>query len=183
MLGPTGVGVLYGREEILDAMPPFLGGGSMIHEVKIDHFTPAPLPARFEAGTPPIVSAIALDAAIDYLSSVGLDAIEAHEQQLTRRTFDVLHDVTGVRILGPPPAARGGIVSFTLQGIHAHDVAQVLDRYGIAVRAGHHCTQPLHERLGITASTRASYYLYNSPAEIDRLGEALWHTKRIFRRG
>ncbi|OHB75275.1 MAG: cysteine desulfurase [Planctomycetes bacterium RBG_16_64_10] len=182
MLGHSGIGVLYGRREILDAMPPFLGGGGMIHEVKLDRFTPGELPAKLEAGTPPIVPAIAMGAAIDYLTAVGLDAIEAHEQALTRHAHAVLGAIPGVRILGPPPPYKAGIVSFTLEKIHPHDVAQVLDRHGIAVRAGHHCTQPLHERLGIMASTRASFYLYNTRSEIDQLGEALLQTKRVFRR-
>ena len=182
MLGPSGVGVLYGRRELLDAMPPFLGGGSMINEVMLDRFTPAELPAKFEAGTPPIVPVIAMTAAIDYLEKIGLEAIEQHEQMLTRRAHDVLEAVGGVRILGPSPQEKAGIVSFTLEGIHPHDVSEVLDRHGVAVRAGHHCTQPLHARLGITASTRASFYLYNTPEEVDQLGEALAETKRFFQR-
>lgn len=181
MLGPTGVGVLYGRREQLDAMPPFLGGGSMIHEVHLDHFTPAEIPAKFEAGTPPIVPAIGLAAAIDYLRQVGLPAIARHERRLTEHAHRVLAQIEGLRILGPPPEKKGGIVSFVIEKIHAHDVAQILDRYGIAVRAGHHCTQPLHERLGIRASTRASFYLYNTFEEIDRLGDAIRETQRVFR--
>jgi cysteine desulfurase/selenocysteine lyase len=183
MLGHSGIGILYGRRELLDAMPPFLGGGSMINEVQLDRFTPAELPTKFEAGTPPIVPAIALGAAIDYLTDCGFAAIEAHEQSLTRYAHEVLEAIPGIRILGPDLEHKSGIVSFTLERIHPHDVAQVLDRYGVAVRAGHHCTQPLHERLGITASTRASFYLYNTHAEIDALGDALLQTKRIFRRG
>ena len=183
MLGPSGVGVLYGRKELLDEMPPFMGGGSMIHEVHLDHFTPAELPAKFEAGTPPIVPAIGLAAAIDYLSKIGFQAIHEHERALTRRAHQVLEGIDGVRILGPPLEQKAGIVSFMVDRIHAHDVAQVLDRYGVAVRAGHHCAQPLHERLGVTASTRASFYLYNTLEEIDQLGEALQQTKRVFRQG
>ena len=182
MLGPSGVGVLYGRRELLEAMPPFLGGGNMINEVMLDHFTPAELPAKFEAGTPPIVPVIAMTAAIDYLEKVGLEAIHQHEQMLTRRAHDVLEAVGGVRILGPDPKEKAGIVSFTLEGIHPHDISEVLDRHGVAVRAGHHCTQPLHARFGITASTRASFYLYNTPEEVDQLGEALAETKRFFQR-
>ena len=182
MLGPSGVGVLYGRRELLESMPPFLGGGSMIRRVKLAGFEPADLPAKFEAGTPAIIAAIGLGAAIAYLNRVGLAAIHEHERQLTRRAHEVLEAVGGVRFLGPSPEHKAGIVSFTLQGIHAHDVAQILDRAGIAIRAGHHCTMPLHKRLGIVASNRASFYLYNTPAEIDRLGEALGEARHVFRR-
>ncbi len=182
MLGPSGVGVLYGRRELLEAMPPFQGGGNMIHRVTTEGFEPAELPARFEAGTPPIVPAIGLGAAIDYLTAVGIGAIHAHEQTLVARAHEVLSSISGVRLLGPGPRHTGGIVSFTLERVHAHDVAQVLDRYGVAVRAGHHCAMPLHKRLGITATTRASFYLYNTLAEVDALGRAVEETKRVFRR-
>jgi cysteine desulfurase/selenocysteine lyase len=181
MLGPTGIGVLWGREELLDAMPPFFGGGSMINHVWTDHFTPAELPAKFEAGTPPIAPAIALGAAIDYLNAIGLEAVERHERELVRYAYQRLQEVDGLRILGPLPNGRASLISFTLAAAHAHDVAQVLDEHGIAVRAGHHCTQPLHVRLGITASTRASFYLYNQPAEVDALVEALVGIERRFR--
>ena len=181
MLGPTGIGVLYGREELLDAMPPFLGGGSMINRVWDDHFTPAELPAKFEAGTPPIAPAIALGAAIDYLNRIGLDAVYRHEHELVRYAYERLQEVEGLRILGPPPELRAGLVSFTLPQPHAHDVAQLLDQQGIAVRAGHHCTWPLHDRLGIAASTRASFYLYNMPAEVDRLVEVVSEIRERFR--
>ena len=182
MLGPSGVGVLFGRRELLDAMPPFQGGGSMIRRVTLTGFESAELPAKFEAGTPPIVPAIGLGAAIDYLQAIGLDAIHAHEQLLTRHAHEVLEGVGDVRFLGPPPEDKGGIVSFTLAGLHAHDVAQLLDRQGMAVRAGHHCTMPLHKRLGINASTRASFYLYNTLAEVDLLAAALGEAKRVVRR-
>jgi cysteine desulfurase/selenocysteine lyase len=182
MMGPTGVGVLWGRRELLEAMPAFLGGGSMIRRVQTAGFEPAELPAKFEAGTPPIVPAIGLGAAIDYLNRIGLEAIEAHEQMLTRRAHEVLSDVGGLRILGPSPEHKSGIVSFVLDGIHAHDVAQLLDRHGIAVRAGHHCAMPLHQRLGLSATTRASFYFYNTLAEVDALGDALRDAKRVFRR-
>jgi cysteine desulfurase/selenocysteine lyase len=181
MLGPTGIGVLYGREELLDAMPPFLGGGSMINRVWDDHFTPAELPAKFEAGTPPIAPAIALGAAIDYLNRVGLAAIFRHEHELARYAYERLKEVDGLEILGPPPDKRAGLVSFTLAQPHAHDVAQLLDQQGIAVRAGHHCTWPLHDRLGIAASTRASFYLYNTPAEVDLLVEVVGQIRDHFR--
>jgi cysteine desulfurase/selenocysteine lyase len=182
MLGPSGIGVLYGREELLGAMPPFLGGGSMIRRVALDHFEPADLPAKFEAGTPPIVSAIALGAAIDYLAAIGLDNVHRHEQLLTQRAYQLLEQVGGIRFLGPPPPDKAGIISFTLEGVHAHDVAQILDRCGIAVRAGHHCTMPLHKRLGISASSRASFYFYNTLEEVKKLADGIQHTQRVFRR-
>jgi cysteine desulfurase/selenocysteine lyase len=181
MLGPTGIGVLYGREELLDAMPPFLGGGSMINRVWPDHFTPAELPAKFEAGTPPIAPAIALGAAIDYLNAIGLELVQRHEHELVRYAYEKLQQIEGLRILGPPPDRRAGLVSFTLPQPHAHDVAQLLDLQGIAVRAGHHCTWPLHDRLGIAASTRASFYLYNTPAEVDLLVEVVANIRERFR--
>lgn len=182
MLGPSGVGVLYGRQTHLDRMEPFLGGGSMIRRVRLDGFEPADLPAKFEAGTPPIVPAIGLGEAIRYLEEIGMDRIHRHERALTLRAHQMLETLGGVRMLGPPPAAKGGIVSFVLDGVHAHDVAQIVDRHGIAIRAGHHCTMPLHKRLGVTASNRASFYFYNTPEEVDLLGEALTDAKRIFRR-
>ena len=181
MLGPSGVGILYGKEAHLDAMPPFLGGGSMINEVKLDSFTPAALPAKFEAGTPPIVPAIGMSAAIDYLNTLGLEAVHRHEQVLVERAYQGLREIEGLRILGPAPAHRSGLVTFAFERIHAHEFAQVLnDRFGVAVRAGHHCTQPLHALLGITASTRASFYLYNQPADVDRLLEGIAEVKSMF---
>jgi cysteine desulfurase/selenocysteine lyase len=184
MLGPSGIGVLYGKRELLEAMPPFMGGGGMIKEVTLEGFRPLYLPGKFEAGTPPIVPAVALGAAIDYLNTVGLDAIAEYEHQLTRRTHEVLNAVGGIRILGPSPEKKTGIVSFVFDTgrPHAHDVAQVLDRYGVAIRAGHHCTMPLHKRFNVTATARASFYFYNTLAEVDKLGEALEHVKRVFHR-
>jgi cysteine desulfurase / selenocysteine lyase len=182
MLGPTGVGVLYGRRELLEAMPPFLGGGSMIRRVTTEGFEAAELPAKFEAGTPPIVGAIGLGAAIDYLTAVGMAAIHAHERRLCAQAHEALSAIRGLKFLGPKPEHKGGIVSFTIDRVHAHDVAQLLDRQGIAVRAGHHCAMPLHKRLGINASTRASFYLYNTPGEVDHLARAIEETKRVFRR-
>jgi cysteine desulfurase / selenocysteine lyase len=182
MLAPSGVGVLWGKRELLDAMPPFLGGGSMIRRVRTDGFEPAELPAKFEAGTPPIVPAIGFGAAIDYLERIGLQAIADHEHALTVRAHAVLSEVGGIRLLGPSPEHKSGIVSFVVEGIHAHDIAQLLDRHGIAVRAGHHCAMPLHQRLGLVATSRASFYFYNTPAEVDALAEALRDAKRIFRR-
>jgi cysteine desulfurase/selenocysteine lyase len=181
MLAPTGIGVLYGREELLDAMPPFLGGGSMIDRVWPDRFTPAELPAKFEAGTPPIAPAIALGTAIDYLNLIGLEKVARHEHELVRYAYERLSQIDGLHILGPTPDRRAGLVSFTLDQPHSHDIAQLLDLQGIAVRAGHHCTWPLHDRLGIAASTRASFYLYNTPGEVDLLVEVLTKIRDRFR--
>jgi cysteine desulfurase/selenocysteine lyase len=182
MLGPSGIGVLHGREELLLDMPPFHGGGGMIGTVTTSGFTSAELPAKFEAGTPPIVEAIGLGAAIEYLDGIGLDRIHAHEQRLATRAHELLAELGGVRFLGPAPADKAGIVSFTVDGVHAHDVAQMLDRRGVAIRAGHHCTMPLHTRLKITASNRASFYLYNTLEEVERLASALAETKQKFQR-
>jgi cysteine desulfurase/selenocysteine lyase len=183
MLGPSGIGVLYARRELLESMPPFLGGGSMIRRVTLEGFEPADLPAKFEAGTPPIVPAIGLGAAIDYLSAIGMEAIDEHERLLTRVAHEVLAADPDVNIYGPPLAQKAGIVSFKLEGVHAHDVAQLLDAEGLAVRAGHHCTMPLHKRLNVTATSRASFYFYNTVAEVEKLGEALHKVKKVFRRG
>ncbi|MAT71793.1 MAG: cysteine desulfurase [Planctomycetaceae bacterium] len=181
MLGPSGVGVLYGKEALLDAMPPFLGGGSMINEVQLDTFTPAELPAKFEAGTPPIVPVIGMSAAVDYLQNVGLEAIHRHEQQLTRYCFERLETTEGLCILGPAPEHRAGLISFAFDRIHSHEFAQVLnDQFGVAVRAGHHCTQPLHRVMGITASTRASFYLYNTLEEVDQFLEGVAAVTKMF---
>jgi cysteine desulfurase/selenocysteine lyase len=181
MCGPSGVGVLYGREALLDAMPPFLGGGSMIDRVFADRFTPAGLPAKFEAGTPPIVPAIGLGAAVDYLEGIGMERVHAHERGLVERAYHALAAIEGLTILGPGPEHRAGLVSFVLDHPHPHDVAQLVDRRGVAVRAGHHCTQPLHDLLGINASTRASFYLYNTPAEVDVLVESITNVRARFK--
>jgi len=183
MLGPSGVGVLYGRRELLEAMPPFLGGGGMIRRVRHDGFEPADLPAKFEAGTPPIVPAIGLGAAIDYLEAIGLERIHEHERRLTRLAHERLGALEHVRLLGPGPEHTAGIVSFAAN-VHPHDVAQILDQHGVAVRAGHHCTMPLHQRLGLVASTRASFYFYNTPDEVEILATALADAQRkLGRRG
>jgi len=182
MLGPSGVGILYGRRELLEAMPPFLGGGSMIRRVTLDGFDPGDVPAKFEAGTPPIVPAIGLGAAIDYLNAVGLDAITAHECRLTRRAHEVLEAVDGIEILGPAPEYKVRIVSFTVRGIRPDDVASLLDCDGIAIRAGYHCAMPLHDRYGVVSTARMSVYLYNTLAEIDRFGDALQKVRQHFRR-
>ncbi|MBF8187925.1 cysteine desulfurase [Nonomuraea sp. K274] len=182
MVGPSGIGVLWGRSELLEAMPPFLGGGEMIEAVWMDHSTYAPIPHKFEAGTPPIVEAIGLGAAADYLTEVGMEAIEAHERALTAYALDALREVPGLRFIGPDSLERrGGTVSFTMEGIHPHDVGQILDdRFGVAVRVGHHCARPLHLRFGIPATTRASFYLYNTTGEIDALVRGLHHVQKVF---
>jgi cysteine desulfurase/selenocysteine lyase len=182
MLGPTGIGVLYGKESLLEAMPPFLGGGSMIRTVTIDGFEPAMLPAKFEAGTPPIVDAIALGAAIEYLERIGLERIHRHEERLCRAAHEALSRIDGVEMLGPAPEHKGGIATFTMRGAHPDEIAKVLDAQGIAVRAGHHCAMPLHERLGLPASCRASFYFYNTMAEVEQLTESLRTARRLFDR-
>ncbi len=183
MCGPTGIGVLWGRRELLDEMPPFLGGGEMIESVWMDHSTFAPPPHKFEAGTMPIAEAAGLDAAIGYLTETGLDAIRAHEQDLIRYALGALGEVDGLRVLGPAaPASRGAAISFTVDEVHPHDISQVLDENGVAVRAGHHCAWPLHRRYGITASTRASFYLYNTTAEVDSLVAGVRQAQHFFGR-
>ncbi|MDQ1541683.1 MAG: cysteine desulfurase / selenocysteine lyase [Actinomycetota bacterium] len=181
MCGPTGIGVLWGRREQLEALPPFLGGGEMIEVVTMQGSTYAGLPHKYEAGTPPIAEAVALGAAVDYLTDIGKDAVAAHEQQITAYALSALPGVEGLRILGPDEAIdRGGAISFTLGDVHPHDVAQILDGYGVAVRAGHHCGRPIHQRFGVSASTRASFYLYTTTAEVDALVAGLEQTKRFF---
>ncbi len=181
VVGPTGIGVLWGRRELLEALPPFLGGGEMIETVAMATSTYAGIPHKFEAGTPPIVQAIGLGAAVDYLSAIGMEAVAAHEHAITAYALERLADVDGLTILGPTEAVdRGGAISFELAGVHPHDVSQVLDSLGVAVRAGHHCARPAHARFGVQSSTRASFYLYTTPAEIDSLVDALDHTKRFF---
>jgi cysteine desulfurase/selenocysteine lyase len=181
MIGPTGVGVLWGREKLLDAMPPFLGGGDMIKKVYLRSFTPNDVPHKFEAGTPAIAEAIGLGAAVDYLTGIGMDAIETHEHRLTAYALNRLTGIKGLKIWGPADAEdKGGVVSFTLDGIHPHDVAQILDGDGIAVRAGHHCAMPLHDKFNLPATTRASFYLYNTEAEIDKLFTAVIKVQKMF---
>lgn len=177
-----GAGVLWAREELLEAMDPFLTGGSMIRSVSLEQTTWNELPWKFEAGTPAIGDCIALGAAIDYLQGIGMDAIQAHERALTTYGYELLASIPEVTQYGPPPERRGGIFSFTLADVHPHDVAQVLDGEAIAVRASHHCTEPVMRRYGIAATTRASVYLYNSEADLDRLGDALYKVTRMFAR-
>lgn len=186
MLGPTGVGVLWGRYDLLASLPPFLGGGEMIEVVKMTGSTFAPPPYRFEAGTPPIAQVVGLGAAVDYLQNLGMNNVAQHERDLTKYALRTLSDIEGLRILGPTEfdengvVNRGGAISFTLDGVHPHDLMQLLDSRGVAIRGGHHCARPLHERLGVQSSTRASGYLYTTPEEIDRLAEALTYTRDFF---
>lgn len=180
MLGPTGIGVLYGKEYLLNKIPPFLGGGDMIKKVMLRSFKVNDLPHKFEAGTPAIAEAIGFGAAIDYLSAIGMDAIAAHEKEMTNYALRKLQEVENIRIFGPNIANRGGVISFELGSIHPHDVAQVLDHFGIAVRAGHHCAMPLHEKFGIPATSRASFYLYNDLEDIDLLVIGLQHVNEMF---
>jgi cysteine desulfurase / selenocysteine lyase len=181
MLGPTGIGVLWGRQELLEDLPPFLGGGEMIETVTMHASTYAPAPHKFEAGTPPIAEAIGLGAAVDYLSAIGMDKVLEHERALTRYAVERLLEVPDLRIIGPATAEeRGAAISFTLGDIHPHDVGQVLDEQGIAVRVGHHCARPVCLRYGIPATTRASFYLYSTPAEVDALVAGLEHVRNFF---
>ncbi|HEX5467485.1 MAG TPA: cysteine desulfurase [Gaiellaceae bacterium] len=180
MCGPTGIGVLWGRAAHLQAMSPFELGGHMIRKVTVERTTWNELPGKFEAGTAPIAEAVGLGAAIDYLDSVGLDAIERHEHELVEYALSRLEALDGVRIFGPSADRRAGIVSFELEGIHPHDVAQILDSEGVAVRAGHHCNQPLMAKLGVPATTRASFYLYTLPEEIDRLVAGIEKARKVF---
>lgn len=183
MLGPSGIGALWGRESLLDAMPPFLGGGEMILDVRLDGFTPNELPWKFEAGTPPITEAVGFGAAVEYLEELGLPAVRKHEQSLTAYALDALRErfPGTLRIYGHRDVeGRGGTISFLFEGIHAHDISQVLDEHGVCVRAGHHCAKPLMRLLGVPATSRASFYVYNDEADVDALVEALAQAERFF---
>jgi cysteine desulfurase / selenocysteine lyase len=180
MCGPSGIGVLWGRAELLQAMEPFLLGGHMISSVREDRTTWGDLPHKFEAGTSPITEAFGLGAAIDYLESVGLDAIEAHEHELVAYALGRMSEIPGITLYGPPAERRAGVVSFNLEGIHPHDVAQILDMQGVAIRAGHHCCQPLMHKLGVAATNRASFYLYTVQEEIDQLVDGLATVRKVF---
>jgi cysteine desulfurase / selenocysteine lyase len=184
LCGPTGVGLLWGRARLLERMSPFNFGGEMIRTVTIEETTWNELPYKFEAGTPPIAEAVGMGAAIDYLTAIGIEAIEEHEQTIAAYALERLAEVPGVHVFGPPGAERrAGIVSFEVEGVHPHDVAQILDWEGVAIRAGHHCCQPLMARLGVAATNRASFYLYTIPEEIDRLVEGLHKVKKTFGNG
>ncbi len=181
MLGPSGIGVLWGRRELLEAMPPYVTGGSMIEVVRMEGSTFLPPPERFEAGVPPAAQAVGLSAACDYLDALGMQNVAAHEEALTAHALDALGALGGVRILGPLSTEhRGGAVSFTVDDVHPHDVGQILDELGIAVRANHHCAWPLHRALGVEASTRATFYVYNTHDEVDALAEAVRQAQRFF---
>jgi cysteine desulfurase/selenocysteine lyase len=180
MCGPSGVGALWGRGELLERMEPFLLGGHMIRSVELERTTWGELPHKFEAGTSPMAEAVGFGAAIDYLTEIGFDAIEQHEHDLVSYALERLADVPGIQLYGPPAERRAGIVSFNLDGVHPHDVAQILDLEGIAIRAGHHCCQPLMRRLGVVATNRASFYLYTLPDEIDRLVDGLRKARAVF---
>jgi cysteine desulfurase/selenocysteine lyase len=181
MLGPYGIGVLFGRAEQLEAMPPFLTGGSMIEVVRMEGSTFLPPPQRFEPGVPAVAEAAGLGAAIDYLTALGMDNVAAHEESLTAHALDALREINGVRILGPDTTKdRGGAVAFDVEGVHPHDVGQVLDELGVAVRTGHHCAWPLHRALGVQASTRATFYVYNTHAEVQALADGIRYAQRFF---
>ena len=180
MLGPTGIGVLYGKEHLLEAMPPFLGGGDMIKKVYLRSFTPNDVPHKFEAGTPAIAEAVGLGAAVDYCTSLGMQNVAHHENVLIHYALEALNEVDGLQVLGPGANQKGAVAAFALQGIHPHDVAQILDSQGIAVRAGHHCAMPLHEKFNLPATTRASFYVYNTLEEVDLLVAGLKKAQTIF---
>jgi cysteine desulfurase / selenocysteine lyase len=180
MLGPTGIGALYGRKELLEDMPPFLGGGDMIKSVQLRSFTPNELPHKFEAGTQAIAEAIGFGAAVDYLTRIGMEAVAAHEHEMVAYALERLEEIPGVKVFGPSADKKGGVAAFTLEGVHPHDIAQIVDRFGVAIRAGHHCAQPLHEKFGITATARASFYLYSLKEEVDKLVEGIYEVKKIF---
>ena len=182
MLGPTGIGVLYGKRALLEAMPPFMGGGDMIRRVTFEGSTWTDLPHKFEAGTPAIAEGIGLGAAVDYLSALGMENVRTHEQEITAYALEALSEVKGLHLLGPKSAAqKGGVAAFTIDGLHPHDIAQLLDEDGIATRAGHHCAMPLHHRLQINASARASFYVHTTTDEIDHLVASLQRVKKVFR--
>ena len=182
MLGPLGLGVLYGKYAALDALPPYLTGGSMIEVVRMEETTFLPPPAKFEPGVPPVAQAAGLGAAVDYLTELGMENVAAHEQSLTAHALDALREIDGVRILGPVTTEnRGGTVAFDVEGVHSHDVGQVLDELGIAIRTGHHCAWPLHRALHCQASNRASFYIYNTHAEVDALADGIRYAKKFFR--
>jgi cysteine desulfurase/selenocysteine lyase len=181
MCGPTGIGVLYGRRELLEAMPPFLGGGDMIRRVQLERSTWNELPWKFEAGTPSIAEAIGLGTAVDYLTKIGMDNIHAHEQFITNYALEALSEVKGIKLYGPPASQKGGVATFSLAGVHPHDIAELVDKEGIAIRAGHHCAMPLHTKLGISATARASFYLHTTPEEIDKLVASLHRVRTVFR--
>ena len=180
MLGPSGIGVLYGRMELLEEMPPFLGGGDMIKSVHLRSFSTNEVPYKFEAGTPAIVEAVGLGAAIDYLNNVGMRNIAAHEKEIISYALDRLEEIPYVKVYGPEAQYKGGVASFTIEGVHPHDISQILDSEGVAIRAGHHCAMPLHEKLNLGATARASFYLYNSKEDVDVLVNSIYKVIKMF---
>jgi cysteine desulfurase/selenocysteine lyase len=180
MLGPTGAGILYGRRELLEAMPPFMGGGDMIKTVSTERTTYHDLPWKFEAGTQAIAEVIGLGAAVDYLGNLGMDAVRAHELEITEYAYESLSELDGITVYGPPPSRRAGVISFAVEGIHPHDLATIADRDQVCLRAGHHCAMPLMTRLGIPATARASFYVYTQQEEVDRLVSSIKEAQRIF---
>lgn len=182
MVGPSGIGVLYAKRNLLEQMPPFMGGGDMIKRVHLRSFAPNDVPHKFEAGTPAIAEAVGLGAAVDYLQSIGMDAIARHEQEIIRYATDRLSEVPGLTLFGPSVEHKGGVASFLMKGVHPHDISQILDERGIAIRAGHHCAMPLHEKYNIPATARASFYLYNTLEEADQLAEGLNQVIEVFGR-
>lgn len=182
MCGPTGIGILYGKRELLEAMPPFMGGGDMIRRVTLEDVTWNDIPWKFEAGTPSIAAGVGLGAAVDYLAHIGMDDVHAHEQFITNYALEALSDVPGLKVWGPALVSqKAGVATFTLEKVHAHDISELLDKDGIAIRAGHHCAMPLHQKLGINASARASFYLHTTTAEIDKLVASLNRVRKVFR--
>jgi len=183
MLGPTGIGILYGKSELLEAMPPFMTGGDMISSVTFEDVTWADVPVKFEAGTPAFVESIGLGAAVDYLQAIGMEAVRAHEKEIVAYAIDRMSEVPGATIIGPTnPEIRGGALTFTIKDIHPHDLGTLLDREGVAIRAGHHCAQPLHIRLGLKATARASFYIYTEQREVDALIEAVYKAKHTLKK-
>jgi cysteine desulfurase/selenocysteine lyase len=181
MCGPTGIGILHGKRHLLEAMPPFMGGGDMIRRVTLTGSTWNDLPWKFEAGTPSIAEGIGLGTAVDYLTAIGMENIHAHEQFITHYALEALSEIEGIVLYGPPASQRAGVTTFTLKGIHPHDISEIIDKDGIAIRAGHHCAMPLHQRLGVSATARASFYLHTTVGEIDKLVASLNHTRKLFR--
>jgi cysteine desulfurase/selenocysteine lyase len=180
MCGPTGIGILYGKRDLLKAMPPFLGGGDMISTVTLEDFTPNELPWKFEAGTPAIAEAIGLGAAVDYLNAIGMDNIHAREQELTAYALDRILPMPGVTVYGPDASQKGGVIAFDIEGAHPHDIATILNADGICLRAGHHCCQPLMHHLDVPALARASFYLYTRFEDIDALVEGIKKVQKVF---
>jgi cysteine desulfurase / selenocysteine lyase len=181
MLGPTGIGILYGKRDLLERMPPYMGGGDMIRRVTLEKSTWNDLPWKFEAGTPSIAEGIGLGAAVDYLSGLGMDNVHEYEQFITNYALEALSEIEGIALYGPPASQRAGVAAFSLAGMHPHDIGEILDKDGIAVRAGHHCAMPLHQKLNVNSTARASFYVYTTTEEIDKLVASLNNARQLFR--